>query len=142
MYAQDKHLSISQPGSDKETIFKENKRVKVKTIQGEKISGKLHFVDETQIMIKNSIIPITNISEIRRHPLLLNILVSSAIIAGGGFVVFVGFAVVVVGGSVAIGIAIGVLGAAIIFGGIKSPNLSPNIQIKYNTTVNMPTQLQ
>jgi len=59
--------------------------VKVKTLHGGKIKGKLFIADENQIMIKNILIPVSNIEKIKRNPLALNVLVSGTLFIIGGY---------------------------------------------------------
>ncbi|MCY1718735.1 hypothetical protein OU798_00170 [Prolixibacteraceae bacterium Z1-6] len=139
--SQDNYLSISQPGSEKETIFKEDKRVRVKTIQGAKLSGKLHFVNEKQIMIKNITIPINSISQIKHNPLLLNILTSGTLIFAGGFGVIIGIAGIA-WGAILPGIGVGLLGAATMYAGIMSPNILSATYVHNTTTVKTAKVLQ
>jgi len=141
VFSQEKYLSISQPGSDKEMVFKENKRVRVKTIQGGKLSGKLHIVDESQVMIKNITIPISSIAMIKYNPLLLNMLVSGTLIFAGGIGFFAGIVGVAWGATMA-GIAVGALGAATMYAGILSPNILPAVRVNSNTTVKMANVIQ
>ncbi len=141
VFSQDKYLSISQSGSENEALFKENTRIRVKTIQGGKLSGKFHFVDETQVMIKNITIPISSIAEIKHNPLLLSMLVSGALIFAGGFGVLVGIAGVAWGATMA-GIAVGALGVATMYAGILSPNILPAVRVNSNTTVKMANVIQ
>ncbi len=140
-FSQDKYLGIYQPGTTKETVFKENTRIRVKTVEGGKLSGKFHFVDESQVMIKNIIIPLSSIAEIKHNPLLLNFLVSGTLIVAGGFCVGVGI-VAVAWGAVAGGILVGAGGAAIMYAGIKSPNFLPKTHITDNITVKIKNVLQ
>ena len=71
-YAQEKFLKISN--LKKEILIKEGKRVRVKTVQGGKISGKLQIVDDNTILVKNIKISIGDILKIKRNPLALTIL--------------------------------------------------------------------
>jgi hypothetical protein len=140
-FSQDRYLGIYHPGATKESVFKENTRIRVKTVEGGKLSGKFHFVDENQVMIKNIIIPLSSIAEIKHNPLLLNLLVSGTLLVAGGFCVGVGI-VGVAWGETIMGIIVGAGGAAIMYAGFKAPNFLPKIHINDNTTVKMKNVLQ
>ena len=94
LLAQDQFLEMSKTGTDKVRTFKENKRVKVKTIKGEKYIGRFHIVDNTAIEIEGNMIPLSSISNIKSRSVIAGIagtflivygalLVLSSPIAGG-----------------------------------------------------------
>ena len=82
-------LEISSIGSDKVKIFKENKRVKVKTLQGEKFIGRFQIMDGKNIEIEGNIISLNDIENIKSRSI-------AAGIAGTGLIIY-GAVVVVVG---------------------------------------------
>ena len=133
-YTQKNSLSFSEPGSDKVIIFKENKRVRVKTIDGGKITGKLKIVDENQVKIKNIIIPISSIIMIKRNPLAQTILVSGTFIAAGSFLIVGGLAFLVWGGGAA-SLAAFIPGGGFLALGIISPNFARSVHIHTGTNI-------
>lgn len=74
LFSQEKGLKIYNETLKKEIIIKENKRIKVKTLDGEKISGRFKIVDPETIMIKNKKIAFSNLEKIKRHPLALSVI--------------------------------------------------------------------
>ena len=141
IFAQEKYLSISDSETGKEVIYKQNKRVRVKTIEGGKLNGKLKIMNDEQVMIKNIIIPVTSIEKIKNNPLALNILVSASIIFVGGFTVFYGIYAIawgVVGG----GIIISGVGVGMVYAGILSPNVLPAAIITANAKIKVKTGLE
>ena len=50
-FAQEKQLQITKIEDGKTFIIKENKRVKIKTMNGEKLFGKIKFIDNNTILI-------------------------------------------------------------------------------------------
>ena len=116
VYSQEKFLSISNTETGKVSVFKQNKRIRVKTIQGGKISGKLTMVEDDQIMVGKIIIPIASIAKIKNNPLLLNIINSGLLIVSGGFLVLVSVVAIAWGGT-GLGILIGVGGIGAVFAG-------------------------
>ena len=141
VFSQEQYLSISRSGSEKETVFKENARVRIKTVQGGKIKGRLHFVDETQVMIKNIGIPVTNISQIKHDPLILNIFISGTLIAAGGFFVFAGI-YAIAWGAIGAGLGVSVGGAGMMFAGILTPNFLPNVHVNNNASIKTANLMQ
>ncbi|MEY8019372.1 hypothetical protein AB8P51_00945 [Muriicola sp. SD30] len=119
-WAQENALKITNSVSGKEIIIKENKRIKIKTTEGKKISGRFTRSDNKSIFLKGEEIVLQDILEIKRNPLLLSIFSS-------GFFIYVG--AITAGFGVIIGALIDstafwltIPGAAMIYTGIKSPN--------------------
>ncbi len=84
-------LEISKNKSDKVKIFKENKRVKVKTVEGEKHIGRFQIIDSQNIEIEGNVISLSDIENIK----------SRSVVAGiGGTVLIIYGAVVMVVGTV------------------------------------------
>lgn len=73
-WGQEKKLVISNTSQQKEIVFLEGTRVRVKTLDGSKISGKLEFIDDQTILIRGEPIQITRIEKIKRNPLTLSII--------------------------------------------------------------------
>lgn len=80
--AQDQVLEMSQNGSDKTRTFKENKRVKVKTNEGEKYIGRFTIVDNNTIEIKGNNIPLDSILNIKSRSVVAGIAGTILIIYG------------------------------------------------------------
>lgn len=141
IYSQDKYLSISNAGSDKISVFKENKRVRVRTIQGGKINGKLQIIDDNQIMIGKVIVPISSIAKIKQNPVLLNVIVSGTLLVIGVAGVVGGL--VILAWSVEAFAAIPILlGAGSFTGGILSPNILKGTKILNSTTIKVGTVME
>ncbi len=138
IFAQEKYLSISDSETGKEVIYKQNKRVRVKTIEGGKLNGKLKIMSDQQVMIKNIIIPVTSIEKIKNNPIALNILVSTSIIFIGGFGVVIGVFGIASGYAIT-GIIMAVVGAGMVYAGILSPNFLPAAKINKNSKVRVVT---
>ncbi len=133
--SQEKYLSITNPESGKVSVFKENKRIRVKTINGGKLSGKLKIMDNDEVMIKNVIVPITSIARIKNNPLVQNVLVSGTLFLFGGYGVLFGLVGITFGGETLLG-SLGILvGAASFTAGILSPNFLPATNIYNNTNI-------
>ncbi|WP_010181812.1 LSm family protein [Aquimarina agarilytica] len=94
MSAQERVLSVTNEIKNKTIEIKEGKRIRVKTFDGKKISGRLKFVDAHTIMIKKTKIPLTQIKKIKKNPLLMTVPMSTffgthAIYSGVGGLILV-----------------------------------------------------
>ena len=55
LVAQEKAIKIFNEKTGKEIIIKENKRIRIKTLDGEKVSGRYKILDDETIILKNQI---------------------------------------------------------------------------------------
>ena len=128
--AQEQALKISNPTSEKQVLIKENKRVKIRTTEGEKISGRLKILDAHSIAIGDTPIQLMDIKEIKRNPLLISLFSSGFLIYAGAITAGMG---VIIGLFVeSSGFLLAIPGAALIFAGIKSPNVLKNYKAENN----------
>ncbi len=81
-FAQEKQLQITKIEDGKTFIIKENKRVKIKTMNGEKLFGKIKFIDNNTILIDEKSIKLDDIKFIRKRNLSTTIIATSFIIVG------------------------------------------------------------
>lgn len=106
--AQDRVLEISKNGADKVQTFIENKRVKLKTVEGEKYIGRFKILDANTIEIKGNMIPLDSIANIKSRSVGAGI-VGTFLIISGGYLVIISPMVALVAGSTA--------GFTMLFGG-------------------------
>ena len=85
--AQKNGILLTSKTDDDTEFFRENKRVKIKTIDGKKHTGRIKIVDENTIMIDNDLIAMNTIRKIRRQSLFSAILSGGFIAIGGAAVV-------------------------------------------------------
>lgn len=121
MFAQKQAIKITNQISKKEIILKENKRIKIRTVEGKKISGRFNIENNT-ILIKNNRYKLTDIEEIKRNPLLTSILTSSFLIYGGAITAGFGVLIGVLVDSTAFLLTIPAAG--MIYAGIHPPNFN------------------
>lgn len=114
VFSQEKNLKVTNTENRFEKVYKENKRIKVKTLEGEKLKGKLQIMDEKQIMLGDNIVPINSIYKIQRNPF-VNILYTTVFAAIAGFVAFASLVV----GITVVGV---VVTAGFVFLAIRSTN--------------------
>lgn len=121
-FSQERVIKISNPNSNKEITIKENKRIKIKTFNGEKISGRFKILDAKNILIKNRQIELITIQKIKRNPLLLSVVLDAVIFYHGVGILVAGLVIYAVTSNVA-AILLMIPASAILYGGIKSPNI-------------------
>ncbi|MFK5889489.1 MAG: hypothetical protein QM486_02020 [Flavobacteriaceae bacterium] len=120
-FSQERVIKITSPNSNKEITIKENRRIKIKTFDGKKISGKFKILDNENILIKNRRIELTDIQKIKRNPLLISIVTDVFIIYNG--VALLGASLVISAfTSESSALLLMIPASGIIYGGIKSPN--------------------
>jgi hypothetical protein len=122
--AQENAIKISSPTSEKVVVIKENKRIKIKMVDGQKLSGRFKIADSHSVFLENQQIPFTDIIEIKRNPLLLSIFSSSFLIYAGA--ITAGMGAIIGLFAEASGFLLIIPGAALLFAGIKSPNVLKN----------------
>ncbi|WP_405415493.1 hypothetical protein [Maribacter sp. Asnod1-A12] len=123
-FAQENSLKILNKRIAKEITIKENKRITIRTHNGEKISGRFTIFDEQSIEIKNQNILISDIVSIKKNPLLLSLFTN-------GLLVYIGLATIAIGTIAGIfgessAFLLTIPGAAIIYAGVKGPNFLKN----------------
>lgn len=132
LFSQQQAIKITNQTSNKEITIKENKRIKIKTTNGEKISGRFKIDGNNSILIKDKRIEFSDIEEIKRNSLLLSIFTSSVLIYAGAITAGFGALIGALVDSNAFWLA--VPAAAMIYGGIKSPNLQKKYKKSSNWT--------
>jgi hypothetical protein len=107
LFAQNKGIGLLKNDSRSLTFLKENQRIKIKTIDGQRIAGKFTVVNDSTISIKNNIIPLDSIATIRKESTFSSIL-RRVSISIGAVLLASGIGLVAGGGIGAIA-AIGIL---------------------------------
>ena len=67
-FSQQGYLEITDIKTGKTKIFKENQRVKTRTLDGKKRIGNLKFTDSLSSTINNQVIKTDNIQSIKNNP--------------------------------------------------------------------------
>lgn len=120
--AQQKGIQITNLNTQKEIFIPENKRIKVRTVHGVKLNGRLVILDNKTIQVHNKPISLLDIEKIKRNPLLVTAFVDGFLYYVGGAMVFVPFIVVPFTGDTSSYYYM-ILGAATMFVATKSPNI-------------------
>ena len=125
---QNKALKISSTSSSKEIIIKENKRIKIKTIDGRQLKGRFKTVGESFIIIDDVKVDLQHIKELKRNPQLTSIITTVSLVFLGTVTAGLGILIGALSDSTAFWLTLP--GAAMIYLGLKSPNLYKKHSIK------------
>jgi hypothetical protein len=118
--SQESGLQITNYAQEKVIFMKENQRVKIQTIEGQKITGKFSIQDLNTILVGDATIQLSEIESIKRNPFVTSVLVGSSLIYLGS--VTIGLAAIAGVFADSNAFLVAIPGAALIYAGIKSPN--------------------
>jgi hypothetical protein len=123
-FGQNKAIQITNNHLTKSVVIKENRRIKIKMVNGQTYTGYFKVIDDEKIKIKNAEVEIANILEIRKKPLLISTVLG---------VTFVYFGFVAVGVGIFVGVILDAaafllvpVGVAVFYAGIRTPNFYKN----------------
>jgi len=122
LMAQEMILKIFKENAGKEIIIKEKTRIRLKTTNGERFSGRLRVVDQETISIDDHQFTLEEIVQLKRHPLAMTLLVSGTLYYMGGALLGAAVIISIFPGNPA-GLLLALPAGACIYGGIKSPNV-------------------
>ena len=114
-------IRIFNEDNKKEIIIEENKRIRVKTSNGQRISGRFQLIDNESFLIKGNIIKLTEIEKIKKNPIMVSVLVDGLLLYVGSAMVFLPVILYPFTGD-SNGFYYMIPGTALIFAGKKSPN--------------------
>lgn len=120
-FSQERALKIVNQVSKKEIIIKENKRIRIRTVDDQKISGRFKIIGKETILIKKKKIELANIEKIKANPLLISIVTNGLFIYIGASITIVGIAVAGITSQSSL-FLLAIPGSGMIYTGIKSPN--------------------
>ncbi|WP_242206498.1 hypothetical protein [Aestuariivivens insulae] len=132
LIAQERGLSIYNDQESKSIIIKENKRIRIKTFDGIKLTGKFKIIDYETIHIKNRHIKLNQIEKIKKHPLVISILINGSLywLGAAFFIGGVELAILAFSGGDGSGLLLAPVALLImtpspflIYEAIKSPNI-------------------
>jgi len=132
LIAQENAISVFKDQTEKEILIKENKRIRIKTANGKRISGRFKILDNETILIKNKKIKLSEIEKIKKNPLALSIITNGIFYYHGALLTGATIVTVAFLGNAVPIIFFGIPAAALIYGGIKSPNVLKGYKTKRN----------
>ena len=125
--AQNQAIKITNTTTNKVKVIKENKRIKLKTFDGETIKGRFTITDNNTITINGLQFNLADIEALKRNPLFTTLFTS-------GFFIYLGS--VTIGLSILIGVLVDssafwltIPAAGMVYAGIKSPNFNKNHKV-------------
>jgi len=119
--AQVNGIRLFNEDKNKEIVIKENKRIRVKTSDGQRISGRFTLVDAEHVQIKGSILKLSEIEKIKKNPIIVSVLVDGLLMYAGSAMVFLPFFLARVMATCP-DYSYLVPGVVLIYAGRKSPN--------------------
>ncbi|WP_412560667.1 hypothetical protein [Winogradskyella sp. MIT101101] len=122
--SQNNAIKITNLNTNKEKVIKENKRIKLKTSDGQKIKGRFKVENDSTIIVDGAIINLSDIEEIKRNPLLTSVLTSGFLIYSGVIITGIAVLIGVLADSTAFWLVLPAGG--MIYTGIKTPNINKN----------------
>lgn len=125
--AQTKAIKITKLDSNKERIIKENKRIKLRTLNKKLVKGRFKVMDDQTIMIEDINIKLSDIKELKRDPLITSILTTGILIYAGAATAGVSVIAGIFADSAAFWFILPAAG--LIYVGIRSPNFNKNYKI-------------
>ncbi len=78
--AQEYALRITNSAKEKEVLIKEGKRIRIKLITGEKLSGRFKIINGDSIEIRRQKIAFSSIKKIKKNPLLVQIVTTAGLV--------------------------------------------------------------
>lgn len=149
-FAQTHTLHITNTETQKERLIKEYKRIRAKTVTGEKFQGRFTIIDENTIALEGITLTLSEIEKIKRHPLFNTIFIKSNLVHIGGVSLFLGILGTGLSsasndqGTINYGFVIGgaVILAGGIYGAIKSPNLNKGYHINKKWKFSIRTEIK
>ena len=125
---QNKALKINSTSSSKEIIINKNKRIKIKKIDGLQLKGRFKTVGESFIIIDDVKVDLQHIKELKRNTQLISIITTASLVYLGTLTAGIGILIGAFSDSTAFWLTLP--GAAMIYLGLKSPNLYKKHSIK------------
>jgi len=124
--AQEKSILISKQNTRKQIKIKEGKRIRVKTLNGKRLSGRFKILNDSTIFIKNKTLKFSEIEKIKRNPLAMTLPLSIITGTYGGAMVLIGiaFAVAIDNSAAVVPLTIFMAtGTGLIYSAIRPPNI-------------------
>lgn len=120
--AQERMVKMTNELTQKEITIKENRRVKVKTTDGQKINGRVKILGDQTIVVNNRKIELSEIQEMKKDPLLVSIFSGAVLIYAG--VLAIGMGAIIGVFVQSSGFLLAIPGTALIYAGTNPPNFS------------------
>lgn len=97
VFAQTNSIVLEHKGKDRQIVVKENKRIKITTIDGEKFVGRFSIIDDKTIQIKGTTIALDSIATIQKRST-FSAIIQPILIVNGVALIIMGVAGAAAGG--------------------------------------------
>ena len=129
VFSQEKYLSFTKTKTGKESLIKENSRIRLKTIDGKRLKGRVQFTEDNMLEIKGEKVSISNIEKIKRDPLLLTLGLEGVLILSSGYMALGSLIIGAYGGASVLLYSIPIT-SGLIYASAKTPNIIPAFKLK------------
>jgi len=122
--AQEKSILISRNNTTRQIKIKEGKRIRLKTLNGKRLSGRFKVVNDSIIMIKGQQLKFSEIERIKRNPLAMTLPLSIITGTYGGLLILTSTALVIAEPEFAAILVLAIpSGSGLLYTAIKPPNV-------------------
>ena len=73
IFSQNSTVKITNQKTGITKIFQEKSRIRIKTLDGKKITGRFQILNDSTMLLKGTVISLADITKIKRNPLMLTI---------------------------------------------------------------------
>jgi len=115
-------LNVTNPKTGTTKTIQQNKRVKLRTLDGKRYTGKLQILENGSISVKGYAVALDNIYKLKKSPLIVSAITSGGLIYSGAVFVGIGGIVAIFGGPQPL-LWMGI-GGSLLYLGIKKPTFS------------------
>lgn len=136
VFSQQQAIKLTNQKTNKEIVIKENKRIRIKTVNDRKVTGR-YKIENNAIYINNERFELSTIKEIKKNPLLTTIVSSSLLIYTGALVTGISVIAGLFADSSAYYLTIP--GVGLIIAGSKTPNFNKKYRLDENWSIELIT---
>ena len=122
IYSQNALVKITDHKTGTTKVFQEKSRIRIKTVNGKKITGRFKILNDSTMLLKGKEISLSEIAKIKRNPLVMTVATNVVLLVAGGTITAIG----VYSGGTAEGAILGTATLASMF-------LGPNILKGYSS---------
>lgn len=87
VFSQNGFVKITNEESGKTVLLKEKSRIRIKTFDGKRISGRFQIINDSTMLLKKKEISLVNIKKIKRNPLAMTIATDVVLFYTGAIVI-------------------------------------------------------
>ena len=73
VFSQNSAVKITNQKTGTTRLFKEKTRIRIKTVEGKRITGRFQILNDSTMLVKGKVINLSEIAKIKRNPLLMTV---------------------------------------------------------------------